>query len=57
MVQKFHNLELQGKEDSIKKLKGEMALLKQRVVEIEKANEVKNVYDSNFNASSFIIIF
>ncbi|BBH10459.1 hypothetical protein Prudu_023253 [Prunus dulcis] len=42
LSEKFHNLELQGKEDSIKKLKGEMALLKQRVVEIEKANEVKD---------------
>ncbi|KAH0978240.1 hypothetical protein GBA52_027959 [Prunus armeniaca] len=45
VVQKCHNLELQGKEDSIRKLKNEIVLLKQRMSGIEKskANEGKDI--------------
>ncbi|PQQ20474.1 kinesin-like calmodulin-binding protein isoform X3 [Prunus yedoensis var. nudiflora] len=46
VVQKVHNLELPRREDTIRKLKKDIALLEQRVSRIEKprANEVKHVF-------------
>ncbi|PQQ20476.1 kinesin-like calmodulin-binding protein isoform X3 [Prunus yedoensis var. nudiflora] len=46
VIRKVHNLELPGREDTIRKLKKDIALLEQRVSGIEKprANEVKQVF-------------